>query len=157
MKSRSKKSSTELVPLSLRLPPHQRDALSAVAAHENKSMNSVIVEFLEEKLEAYDMAKLAHDKDPLAMVYFAADAIESYTEVVRAGVLRAKIMSGDLEVTEENFREIADMKPGLLRPEGVPKQSHILSDEERELVGEIKGMIDTLQTTVAKLTTGKKG
>lgn len=134
----------------VRLPPVLHSEITEFAASEGKSLNSVVVEMLDRGMQPLRVLSQASKSDPLAVAYMAADAIASYVDVVRMGLLQCKLDSGDLALTEDNAHAVAGVQPGLLRPAGVsitpgltPDESALL-DAWRKLSAEQKDAAATL-------------
>jgi hypothetical protein len=147
---RKQKTTTETVQMYVRLPPGLHAEITDLAAAEGRSLNSLVVELLERSIQPLRVLSQASKSDPLAVSYMAADAIATYADVVRMGLLQCKMDSGELKLTDDNVHAVAGAAPGVLRPAGVAPEPELTAGEAallaawRQLPDEQKSAAATL-------------
>ena len=155
MKTRTAKTKTHSAQLYLRLPEEMRAELAAIAERQGRSLNSLLVEILSEKIRVYRVVKKTTDEDPLVMAYEAASRIEDYANAIRAAVLMKKMRNGEIEVNEETYPELAALAPGAVK---IPVQIEVgeaLTKEEQRLADAFKTL--SQEAKLALLTLIERG
>ncbi|MFH2082074.1 MAG: Arc family DNA-binding protein [Pseudomonadota bacterium] len=151
MKTRSAKAKKTATHIYLRLPEDMHADISAVAASQSRSLNSLLVEILSEKLSVYRMIKTVTDKDPLAAAYMAANTIEEYVNAIRASILMKKMRDGDIEVNEETYPGLAAFAPDAMPTPAPIKPSDPLTADERWLSTAFKKLSPEVQLALITL------
>lgn len=155
MKTRVKRGNEEPVLFSIRLPTGTRNQLSEIASAEGRSTNSLIVEFIEDRLKSHRIAKQARENDPLAVAYLSADILETYAQVIRAAILRAKVLSGDFPAVPDEGATVGDFESRLVQSAGAPASLGELTPQERELLESLKNLTPEMQAAMITLAKGK--
>lgn len=151
MKTRVAKSKSTPTQLYLRLPENAHAELAAMAKAAGRSLNSLLVELLTEKIEAHRAAQIARDGDPLLVAYYAADKIALYADVVRAATLMSKIDDGSLKLTKRNLQAVKSLAPELLKPQGAISASEDLTPQEKELLSKFRTLGPDLKAAISAL------
>lgn len=151
MKTRAAKTKTHSAQLYLRLPEEMRAEIASIAEAQARSLNSLLVEILSEKLSVYRMIKTVTDKDPLAAAYMAANTIEEYVNAIRASILMKKMRDGDIEVNEETYPGLAAFAPDAMPTPAPIKPSDPLTADERRLSTAFKKLSPEVQLALITL------
>jgi hypothetical protein len=151
MKTRAAKAKTHSAQLYLRLPEEIRAELAAIAEAQSRSLNSLLVEILSEKLRVYRMIKTVTDKDPLAAAYMAANTIEEYVNAIRAAILMRKMRDGEIEVNEETYPGLAALAPDAMPMPISTKPDDPLTADERRLSASFKKLTPEVQLALITL------
>lgn len=101
MKTRKAKTEAAQSQMYVRLPAVLRDVLVDIAEKEGRSLNSLIVELLTEKVEALRAIEHMAQDDPLTAAWYAAESAEMYSKTIRGAIARYRRMeSGDFDPNE---------------------------------------------------------
>lgn len=94
---------------SIRLPADLRETLTAVAEREGRSLSSLIVELLQEKVHSLGKVQALAERDPLSAAWYAAEAAELFSRAIRGAIVRYRNQesSGDLGVAEIALEQVA--------------------------------------------------
>lgn len=144
-KTRKSKTAVDAIPFSLRLPPSVHEVLVEIAEREGKSLNSLMIELLQENAQNLKLIASSADGDLLDTAYYAIQAAEMYARGARGAIIRLQ------KETAADFPILEESAPSLLG-EPIDRMSPIL----RELVAEVSALDEAEQEALLVLLGKKK-
>ncbi|MCE5182357.1 MAG: Arc family DNA-binding protein [Betaproteobacteria bacterium] len=89
MKTRTKRSATEQSLFSIRIPAELREELASFADREGRSLNSLIVEMLSDRMKVFRAVEASADKEALTDSYETTETVKLYLQAARDVILGA--------------------------------------------------------------------
>lgn len=129
--------------VNLRLPSELKEHLAELAEREGRSLNSLIVELLSEKMEGIGAVQAMAEGNLLATAYFSAQAAELYAQAARGAILRYC-----------NDETPADDIPPFLSsapPEKTGTPLDLLTPLQRDLIDEVSALDADEQAAILTL------